>query len=79
MKIYFDGKMIFLNDYKEMKVYGAKIKGLKIKQDKGHFTEIQELAEAIKSGNGYPIPLWQLIQATKISFLIDKKIRETTF
>jgi len=74
MKIYFDGKMIFLNDYKEMKVYGAKIKGLKIKQDKGHFTEIQEFAEAIKSGNGYPIPLWQLIQATKISFEVENQI-----
>jgi len=74
MKIYFDGKMIFLNDYKEMKVYGTKIKGLKIKQDKGHFTEIQEFAKAIKSGNGYPIPLWQLIQATKISFEVEKQI-----
>jgi len=74
MKIYFDGKMIFLNDYKEMKVYGAKIKGLKIKQDKGHFTEIQEFAKAIKSGNGYPIPLWQLIQATKISFEVEKQV-----
>jgi len=74
MKIYFDEKLIFLDDYKEMKVFGAKIKGLKIKQDKGHFTELEEFAKSIKKGGGYPIPLWQLIQATKISFEVEKKI-----
>jgi len=75
MKIYFDGKMIYLNDYKEMKIFGAKIPGLKVKnQDKGHFNEIQEFAQSIKNGNGYPIPLWQLIQATKISFEVEKQI-----
>ena len=75
MKIYFDGQMIFLNDYKEMKIYGAKEKGLKLKrQDKGHLTEMKEFAQAIKNGTGYPIPLWQLIQATKISFEVEKQI-----
>lgn len=76
MKIYFDGKIIYFNDYKEMKIFGAKILGLKVKnQDKGHFNEIQEFAQTIKNGNGYPIPLWQLIQATKISFEVEDKIR----
>jgi len=75
MKIYFDNKIIFLNDYKEMKVYGARMKGFKTKQDKGHFNEIQEFAQAIKNGTGYAIPLWQLIQATKISFEIERQIR----
>ena len=75
MKIYFDGKLIYLNDYKEMKVFGAKVKGLKMRQNKGHFSEIEEFAQAIKNGSGYPIPLWQLIQATKISFEVEKQIR----
>ncbi len=74
MKIYFDGKIIFLNDYREMKIFGARIKGLKMKQDKGHFKELQEFATSIQKGNGYPIPLWQLIQATKISFEVEKQI-----
>jgi len=75
MKIYFDGKIIYLNDYKEMKIFGVKIPGLKAKnQDKGHFNEIQEFAQSIKNGNGYPIPLWQLIQATEISFEVEKQI-----
>jgi predicted dehydrogenase len=76
MKIYFDGKIIYLNEYKEMKIFGAKIPGLKVKnQDKGHLNEIQEFAHAIKNGNGYPIPLWQLIQATRISFEVERKVR----
>jgi len=74
MKIYFDGKMILLNDYKEMKVFGVKIKGLKMRQDKGHFSEIEEFAQAIKNGSGYPISIWQLTQATKISFEVEKQI-----
>lgn len=74
MKIYFDGKMIFLNDYKKIDAYGMKIKGLKNRQDKGHFSEIEEFAGSMKNGNSYSIPLWQLIQATKISFEIEKRI-----
>ena len=50
------------------------LKRLKMKQDKGHFNEIEEFAKSIKEGNGYPIPLWQLIQATKISFEVEKQI-----
>jgi hypothetical protein len=74
MKIYFDGKIIFLNDYKEMQVFGAKINKLKTRQEKGHFAEIHELGQAIKNGNCYPIPIWQLIQATEITFEIEKQI-----
>lgn len=75
MKVYFDGKIIFLNDYKDMQISGANSKCLKTKQqDKGHLIELQKFADIIKNGNGYPIPLWQLIQATKISFEVEKQI-----
>ncbi len=82
MKIYFDGKIIFLDDYKDLKVFGLKNFSpftihhspfTKI-QDKGHLNEIQEFSESIKNGSGYPIPLWQLIQAAKISFEVEKQI-----
>ncbi len=75
MEIYFDGKIISLNDYKEMRIYGNKVKELKLRhQDKGQLNEIQEFSESIKNGSGYPIPLWQLIQATNISFEVEKQI-----
>ncbi len=76
MKIYFDGKIIFLNDYSEMEVFGLKKEKSRIKQDKGHFNEIKEFAQKIKEGNGFPIPLWQMIQATEISFEVEKQIKE---
>ena len=75
MKIYFDGKIIFLDGYKELKVFGFKSHSPFTKnQDKGHLNEIREFGESIKNGGGYPIPLWQLIQATKISFEVEKQV-----
>jgi len=77
MRIYFDQKMIFLDDYQEMKVFGMKNKGLKLRhQDKGHFNEIQAFAKNIKETNDHPIPLWQLIQATEISLKVEKILRD---
>lgn len=82
MKIYFEGKIIFLNDYKNLKVFGPRNFSLFTiyhlpftkTQDKGHLNEIQEFTESIKSEDGYPIPLWQLLQATKISLEVEKQI-----
>ena len=82
MKIYFEGKVIFLDDYKNLRAFGLKnFSSFPIPhspfpktQDKGHLNEIQEFGESIKNGSGYPIPLWQLIQATKISFEVEKQI-----
>ena len=76
MKIYSDGRIILLDDYKELENYGTKNKGFKTSQNKGHFDEIKEFAECIKNGKGSPIPLWQLIQATRISFEVEKTITD---
>jgi len=58
-----------------MRIYGNKIKELKLRhQDKGQLNEIQEFSESIKNCSGYTIPLLQLVQATKISFEVEKKI-----
>ena len=82
MKIYFDGNVIVLDDYKDLRVFGPRHFSPFIMhrlpftktQDKGHLNEIQEFGESIKNSSSYPIPLWQLIQATKISFEVEKQI-----
>lgn len=76
MEIYVDGKIIYLNDYKELKIFGgAKNHELRTNsQNKGHYEELVEFTRSIKEGNGYPIPLWQLIQATEISFTVEEKL-----
>jgi len=76
MEIYVDEKIILLNDYKKLEIFGAKIKGMETKmQKKGHYEELIELAARIKEGNESPIPLWQLVQATEISFKVEEQLK----
>ena len=78
MDIYFDGKNLYLNDFKELYLYDERIKLLnKGIQDKGHLNELKIFGEYIKgSSEAQVIPLWQLIQATEISFEVEKQIKE---
>jgi len=75
MDLYVDGMIIRLSDYKELSIFGTRDNGLKTrKQNKGHMEELRDFAMSINEGNGYPIPLWQLIQATEISFEVERLI-----
>jgi predicted dehydrogenase/threonine dehydrogenase-like Zn-dependent dehydrogenase len=77
LEIYFDNKMITMNDYKNLKSYGIKIANIHSKlSEKGHYEELIDFAQAIKDGTKYPIPLWQIEQATKISFAVDQEIKK---
>jgi predicted dehydrogenase/threonine dehydrogenase-like Zn-dependent dehydrogenase len=74
MEIYFDEKIIRMNDYKSLEVYGMNVTPIKLKiADKGHIKELQAFYEAIKKGSE-AIPLWQQVQATEISFEVEKKL-----
>jgi len=75
MEIYVDGKIIYMDDYKDLTVYGFKEKGLKSKvQNKGQYEELLKFGKGIKDNAQSVIPLWQLIQATKISFEVERQI-----
>jgi len=75
MDVYVDGKIIQLDDYKRVIIHGARMKGLETTiPHKGQFEELKEFGESIKNSDGYPIPLWQMIQATEISFEVEKQI-----
>ncbi len=78
MDVYFDGKNLYLNDFKELYLYDARIKLLdKGIQDKGHLNELKSFGEYLKGNSeAQIIPLWQLIQATEISFEVEKQIKE---
>lgn len=74
MEIYFDGKIIRMSDYKKLDIFGARYKGLDSKMAaKGHMEELRAFAEAIKDKRE-AIPLWQQVQATEISFEVEKKL-----
>lgn len=75
LEIFVDGKVLTMNDYKSLKIYGAKIKGLETKTpEKGQKEEMLAFAEVIKNGGEWPIPLWQQVQATQISFQVEKDL-----
>jgi predicted dehydrogenase len=69
-EIFCDGKVIVIDDYKKLSGYGCKAAELKsVGPEKGQYEELLAFYEAIRHGDGYPIPLWQLEQATMLSFL----------
>ncbi|WP_418626581.1 bi-domain-containing oxidoreductase [Anaerosinus sp.] len=75
MEIFFDGKMIFLDDYKKINGYGMKLANIESKiSEKGQLEEIKVFAKAIKDGTDFPIPLWQQVQAMRIAFEVEKGI-----
>ena len=77
LEIYFDNKIITMNDYKSLKGYGIKMASINSKfSDKGHYEELIAFSQAIKDGTKYPIPLWQIEQATKISFTVEEEIKK---
>jgi len=78
MDVYFDGKILYLNDYKELYLYDKDSKLLdRGKQDKGHLNELKSFGKYLKGDSrAQVIPLWQLIQATEISFEVEKQIKK---
>jgi predicted dehydrogenase/threonine dehydrogenase-like Zn-dependent dehydrogenase len=69
-EVYCDGAVYTIDDYTVLRSYGARLPVLETKtSEKGQFEELEAFYDAIKNGDGYPIPLWQLEQATRLSFM----------
>lgn len=81
MDIYYDGKIISMKDFKELDVFGLSNHNMKLSfQDKGHLNEIKSFGEFIRNKDKPdigPIPFWQLIQATEISFAVELQIKNS--
>jgi predicted dehydrogenase len=76
IEIYYDQKILILEDFLTLDIYDPEKSGMRSRvQDKGLLNELIEFGKSIKEGDGYPIPLWQIIQATEISFEVEKQIR----
>lgn len=75
IEIYVDGKVLIIEDFKSLKILGSKIDGVKSRiSEKGHLEELIAFAKCMKEGTTLPIPLEQLIDATRISFLINEMV-----
>lgn len=72
MEIFVDGKTIVLDDYKKLSILGTRQKPFSTAvQDKGQYSELISFANGVRDGI-WPIPLWQQIQATRISLQVEQ-------
>lgn len=75
MEIFVDGKVLVMQDYKSLKIIGSNVKGVQHKvMEKGQMEELLAMSEAIRKTGHWPIPFWQQIQATQISFQVDEQL-----
>ncbi len=73
MEIFSDGKVLMLDDYKQLRIHGSNAKGVTSKlTDKGHMRELETFAETLEKGGEWPIPLWQQLQATEIALQVEE-------
>jgi predicted dehydrogenase/threonine dehydrogenase-like Zn-dependent dehydrogenase len=78
LEIFVDGKVIKLEDYRQLTIFGAKQPDLKTKVlEKGQYQELKHFGELIQEGGAWAIPLWQQLQATTISFWVEQKLMAT--
>jgi predicted dehydrogenase len=74
-QIYFDGKIIIIDDYQKLTGYGLNLKTIQNPEpDKGQREEMIDFAKFAKGEITPPIPLWQMIQATEISFRVSEML-----
>lgn len=76
MDLFVDGTVITMNDYRQVTVIGSADRGLQTASaEKGHKQEIEAFGIAVQQGGPWPIPLWQQLQATEISFEVEAALR----
>lgn len=74
--LYYDGKIVILNDYKSLDVYGKQEKPIIVSlQDKGHKNQLIEFYEAIRTGK-WPIPWWQQQQSAQIALAVEGQLKQ---
>lgn len=79
MSVFADGKVIEMDDYKALTVFGAKAKGWSARTaDKGHVPQLEAVADTLRRGKPWPIPLEQLVQASRVSFEVERQISPGT-
>ena len=72
-EIFVDGKVIVLDDYRSLKLVGARGAGLRTAHpEKGQRQELEAFGRAIQGGGEWPSALWEQIQAAAISFEVDR-------
>jgi predicted dehydrogenase/threonine dehydrogenase-like Zn-dependent dehydrogenase len=75
LEVFADGKVLVMDDYKAVSVHGGGQRGWTgASVQKGQLEEMQALAAALESGGSWPISLTELLQASRVSFQVERQI-----
>ena len=70
VEIYADGKVMIIDDYRTLRVFGASDPGWTgSAQDKGHLRELEAFARWMRGETGPPIPLDDLVEVSRVSLV----------
>lgn len=72
--IFVDGRVIVLDDYKQVTVSGGDGGWKSLTMDKGHLDQLKALASALKSGRPWPIALESQLATTRVSFAVQQQL-----
>lgn len=77
VEIYADGKVLVIDDYRALRVYGASVKGWKSQmQDKGHVWELEAFGKYMQGMSDPTIPLGELVETTGASLVAAERMNE---
>jgi predicted dehydrogenase/threonine dehydrogenase-like Zn-dependent dehydrogenase len=74
--IFVDGKIMVLDDYKQLTVTGDKGGWKGLTMEKGQLEELKALADAFKSGGRWPISLEDQLSASRVSYAVERQLSE---
>lgn len=74
LDVFAGGRVLSLDDYKSLTVDGGGSGWRSTTVQKGHLEELEALALALREGGPWPIPLEQQLQATRISFEVERQL-----
>jgi predicted dehydrogenase/threonine dehydrogenase-like Zn-dependent dehydrogenase len=73
MEVYIDGRVLVIDDYQALRVYGAPAQNCSIPtHDKGHLEELKLFGQYLRDPQDVPIRLESLVKTTSLSFTIDE-------
>jgi predicted dehydrogenase len=74
--LYVDGKLAVMEDYKQLRVHGARVHSLRTAiQEKGLKEELIAFADAIRDGE-WPIPWWQQLQTAQVALAVEAALSD---
>jgi len=76
LEVYSAGQTVIIDDFKEMRIYGKKVKRTRLlNQNKGHAKEVELFLKSIKEGKPAPIPFKDVHLSTLATFKVIESIK----